>query len=54
MISLFKIFIIFLICLFIFTFLFGLLIGESYVVNNEKTKFGKWWRKYICSPDPND
>jgi hypothetical protein len=43
-----------LISVFCFLFLFGLIIGEIFVLNNEHTKFGKWWRKYICSPDPNE
>jgi hypothetical protein len=50
-----KTLIIFLIIsIFSFVFLFGLVVGEVYVANNENTKFGKWWRKYICSPDPNE
>jgi len=29
------------------TFLF--IIGEYWVTKNENTKFGNWWRKYICA-----
>jgi fructose-specific phosphotransferase system IIC component len=33
---------------------FAFIIGEAYSQTNEETKFAKWWRKYICSPDPFD
>jgi hypothetical protein len=37
----------------VFIYLFVIL-GETYVLRNENTKFGKWWRRNICSPDPLD
>ncbi len=40
------------ICIFWFVFLFGLIVGEKYVSSRENTRFGKWWRKNICAPDP--
>jgi hypothetical protein len=49
-----SIIIFFILCVISFIFLFGLIVGEVYVANNEDTKFGKWWRKYICSPDPTE
>lgn len=33
---------------------FGFVIFEAYSEANPETRFAKWWRKYICSPDPFD
>lgn len=44
----------FLVFFIIFVYLFGLILGEKIVSSNEHTRFAKWWRKHICSPDPHD
>lgn len=46
---------IYLICGFVMISFLMILVGE-FIVNrvSPQSKFGKWWRTYICDKDPDD